>query len=226
MWAPWRDHKENAGNSPEATHGVFVIPPDVAIAKLNIPAGTPTVEAYYQAAKEKGIHHRLRYSPIVVHEGDKVRFEVSTEQDVPRYLYMYWYDVNGQPQRLWPDEHSNLDQQQKMSHLSVPGDKDDFWGLDASRGAEMVLVLAREKPMSRSELTEFEQQMPYASGQVQLDKVYPLASNDLAEERGRDEQSRGLTTIVKSRSDLMSPEFEKSLKENFAAYDGLVIPHQ
>ncbi len=225
IWAPWRSHKDIPQNRPDTARGVFVIPPDVEFTKLNLPPGTPTVEAYYQAATENGIHHRLRYSPIVVHEGDKVRFVVSTAENEPRYLYLYWYDANGKPQRLWPDEKSDLDHQQKLSRLSVPNDKDDFWGLDASQGAETVLVFAREKPMSRSELDEFEHQTPYHAGEVQLDKIYAFSSAGLSEERGRDEHSRGLTTIVKSRSNPLAPKFEQTLAANSAEYDGLVIPH-
>ncbi|HEY2880816.1 MAG TPA: protein kinase [Pirellulales bacterium] len=196
---------------------------------LTLSVGTPTLEVFYQPHDDQGSKYRLRYHSQVPHEGDGVKFEVTTAGDEPRYIYLYWYDVDGKPQRLWPKDKgkdTDVDHQEKLSHLWEPAEKNKWWGIDASRGAETALAFVRDEPLSRAELAEFEKNRPYGAGEVQNKHVYPFSSDELQTERRRDEKTRGLTTIIESRDSPLSPEFEALLKEKFAAYDGMVVPHQ
>ncbi len=233
IWAPWSNRSDERRRTDIAAPVVNVAGPSAAdIAKLvvqqigdeklNLPPGTPTLDVIYERAQDQGVPKRLRGSDIVPGFADKVRFEINTAGNVPRYLYLYWYGTDGEPQLLWP---KSLDNQQPVAHASEPANKADFWKLDADHGAQIALVFASDQPLSQSELADFQKHLPYRSGEVVTDRVYAFSSLGLADERHRDEQRRGLTAVVKSRSTL-SPEFEALVKNKFENYDGLVIPHK
>jgi predicted Ser/Thr protein kinase len=172
---------------------------------------TPKLELHYQAAKDQGVWHPLNRNDIL-HEGDKVQMHVTL--GVPRFVYLYWYDVEGKPKRVWPLEATN---QTPVKKVDSPERKDEWHVVDAQRGAEFLLVAARDKPLQGDELDRFEKQLAYSKDAVRLDAVFPIGSKDL---------SRGLAGIVKSRKDPLDSEFEKTLGDTFPSYHGLVIPHQ
>ncbi|HEV2971142.1 MAG TPA: protein kinase [Pirellulales bacterium] len=173
--------------------------------------GTPKLDIDYQAATEAGVWHPLGGKPLILHEGDKVQFHVKL--DVPRYVYLYWYDVNGKPERLWPVD---ADHQSPVMKVDSPEAADDWRGIDSQRGAEFVMVAARDEPLLGAELSRFERQSAYPKNAVRLSDFYQVGSKEL---------SRGLGAVVKSRKDPLDIAFEKTLHSTFASFHGLVIPH-
>ncbi len=171
----------------------------------------PKLQVDYQSAKEEGVWHPLNRNDVL-HEGDKVQMHVSL--GVPRYVYLFWYDVDGKPTAVWPRDPSN---QTKTKKVDWPENKDEWEKIDIQIGAEFLLVAARDEPLQGDELKRFESQLPYAKDVVRLDAVYPVGSPEL---------NRGLAGLTKSRKNPLEPAFEETLKQTFPAYHGLVIPHQ
>lgn len=185
---------------------------------LDFPPATPKVEIDYQAATEKGGYHVLgKRDPsgpnVVIHSGDKLQFHVTV--DVPRYLYIYWYDADGKPQRLWPED---VKRQAPVKKIDYPANNDDWQTLNEDLGSEFVLVAARDEPLDAVALAEFERHLPYSKNDVQVDAIFPIGSKELV--------SRGLGQIVNARKNPLGPEFEKKLSDTFVSYYGLVVPHR
>jgi hypothetical protein len=226
VWGPWRKHEARQAHagvtrsiSGAQTSAIAkAVATQLGSLQLNVPRGTAYLDVYYLPADERGTPERLRGSKIVLREGDRIKFKATVKDDVPRYMYLYWYDTDGRPQRLWP---KNPADQEKVTQLTEPAADGDWWALDASRGDEMVLVFACDEPLTADELAEFEQLRPYASGDVQRRSVYEFASKELS-----DELSRGLATVVTARESPMSPQFKQVLEEKASVYNGMVIPHQ
>jgi serine/threonine protein kinase len=198
-------HGGPQGNTVPAAAGVSLEP------SIPFDPTWPRLEVDYQAAKDEGVWHVLNRNDIL-HEGDKVQMHVTL--GVPRYVYLVWYDVEGKPTIVWPRDPND---QTKTIKVDWPKDKNDWEKIDSQRGAEFLLVAARDEKLQGDELVRFESQLPYAKDAVRLDAVYPVGSAAL---------SRGLAGITHSRKDPLEPAFEETLGKTFSAYHGLVIPHQ
>jgi predicted Ser/Thr protein kinase len=226
VWGPWRKHetgRAHAGvtrsiSGAETSAIAKAVATQLGALNLNVPQGTAYLDVYYLPTDEQGTPQRLRGSKIVPREGDRIKFKAIVKDDVPRYMYLYWYDTEGRPQRLWP---KNPADQEKVTRMTEPAADNDWWALDASRGDEMVLVFVRDEPLTADQLAEFEQLRPYASGEIQRKSVYEFASKELS-----DELSRGLAAVVTARENPMSPQFKQALEEKAEVYNGMVIPHQ
>jgi hypothetical protein len=223
IFGPWRRH--DAGQVPAGSKQAINSSQASAIAKavatqlkLNVPQGTAYLDVFYLPADEKGTPERLRGSKIVPREGDRIKFKAIVKDDAPRYMYLYWYDTDGRPQRLWP---KNPADQKKVTQMTEPAAENDWWALDASRGDEMVLVFVRDEPLTAGELAEFEGLRPYGAGEIERKSVYEFASKELS-----NELSRGLAAVVTARENPMSTQFKQALEEKTSAYNGMVIPHQ
>ncbi len=199
-------------NPHSLTRGISepIAPADTLESTIPFEPTWPKLEIDYQAAKDKSVYHKLSKNDVL-HEGDKVQFLVTL--GVPRYVYLFWYDVEGKPTVVWP-----LDSAKQSPTDKVVWPPDGEWlGIDSQIGAEFLLVAARDEPLQGDELARFEGKLPYTKNDIQLDAVYPVGSPGL---------SRGLTGITKSRKNPLEPAFEETLKQTFPAYHGLVIPHQ
>jgi serine/threonine protein kinase len=208
--------KRDSNPAPDLPHGGTrgVAEPVAAGDKLEstIPfdPAWPKLEVDFQFAQDKSVWHKLSKKDVL-HEGDKVQFLVTL--GVPRYVYLYWYDVDGKPTAVWPVDPKN---QTKTNNVVWPGDG-EWLKIDSQIGAEFLLVAARDEPLQGDELARFESKLPYSKNDIQLDAIYPVGSPEL---------SRGLAGIVKSRKNPLEPAFEDALKQTFPAYYGFVIPHQ
>ncbi len=213
VWAPWREKESQSptAHRPGATNNTATaINSSGGVADL--PAGAPRLEIHFQGAGEQGVYHPLSGKPLALHEGDKVQLHV--ELGEPRYVYLYWYDAAGKPNRLWPE---NVDRQQKLSRVSSPAGEDNWHIIDANVGAEMAIVAASDRPLSAGDLAEFEAQSPHTGDALRLQEVFQLASADV---------ERGLGGIVKSQKNPLAAQFRETLKNNFDSFHGLVIPHE
>ncbi len=192
-----------------------------ALASMNVTLEptTPQLEVDYQAATESGTARPINWNPLqgkplALHEGDKVQLHVKL--GVPRFVYLYWYDAAGKPQRLWPVDAGH---QQKVTKVDSPDGRDDWHLVNADRGAECALVAVRDEPLDAAGLERFERLAAYDRNANRVDEVFQIGF-------GSQELSRGLGAVVKSRKDPFNPEFEQDLKATFAAFHGLVVPHR
>ncbi len=210
-WRPWHTNedqtkKSTVASSPSSTGK------GTQDATAQLPPGTPRLEIHYQGATETGVWRPLSGKGLALHEGDRVQFHVTLGE--PRYVYLYWYDTEGKPQRLWP---LDGEEPEKVSHVSSPSADDEWRSIDSARGVEMALVAVRDEPFTAEELADFERQPAFDVGDIRLSEVYHVASGDL---------QRGLGGIVKSRKNPLDKNFERTLSGRFTSYHGLVIPHQ
>ena len=207
-----KDSNRPADNPHSGTRGISepVAAADRLESTIPFEPTWPKLEVDYQFAQDKSVWHKLSQKDVL-HEGDKVQFFVTL--GVRRYVYLFWYDVEGKPTAVWP-----LDPNDQMKTDKVVWPADGEWlKIDSQIGAEFLLVAARDEPLQGDELARFESKLPYAKNDIQLGAVYPVGSPEL---------SRGLAGIVKSRKNPLKPAFEEALKQTFPAYYGFVIPHQ
>jgi predicted Ser/Thr protein kinase len=232
LLGPWR-HRDDSKTGPtigiseakatdiakkSAADAAKMVMEQIGDKKVALHPGTPILAIDYQRANQTGVYNPLGGKEMVLHEGDKIQVHVKVLGDQPRYVYLYWFDTDGKPTRLWPKD-ADLDDQKPKTEVSYPDNDDpNSWALiDASRGAETALVAVRDQPLSREQIKVMDGQRAYAPGSVRLTEVFQLASGEL---------NRGLGAIVKSQKNPLSLDFAQTLKDNFADYHGMVIPHQ
>jgi hypothetical protein len=170
------------------------------------------IEVQYQRAGEKGIFHVLNETSQPLHTGDRVQVHVTAPLE--QYLYVYWYDVDGKAERLWPSE---LDHQEKVMKVSIPEEKNTWFKVTGKSGNEMVLVASAEKPLGTDEIGEFEKRLPFAKSVDVLPSLLRLPV-----EAGE----RSLGEKVVSSKDPLDESFEDGLKSTFSTYKAAVFPHQ
>jgi hypothetical protein len=205
MAGPWRtrDLDASGGSMNSSRHGTGGA--GVALSEAQI-------EVQYQRAGESGNFHVLNETSQPLHTGDKVQVHVTAPLE--QYLYVYWYDVEGKAQRLWPKE---LDHQEKVLKVSIPEEKDTWFEVAGNSGNEMVLVASAEKPLGTGEIGEFEQRLPFAKSVDVLPSLLRLPV-----ETGQ----RSLGAKVVSNKDPLDQSFEDGLKSTFSTYKAAVFPHQ
>jgi hypothetical protein len=230
VWGPWRKHDRNANAGPgtpvlnaASTNQIAnLIAEKIGAETVELQSGTPKLNIDYQRANESGVFNPYAGKKLVLHEGDKLQFHVSILGDQPRFLYVYWYDVDGKAKRLWPDDDHTNDQQ-AVTRVDLPNanDENDWYHVDAQRGAETLLVAVREQPLAPDTIKQLDEIAAYPSGRIRLDDVFHFASETLSKEI-----SRGLGGVVQSLKNPLSPNFQQNLKDNFDIFHGMVIPHQ
>jgi hypothetical protein len=170
------------------------------------------LEIHCQRKTEEESFHALSPKDPPLTNGDKVQIHVESAQ--PQYLYVYWYDPQGQSRRLWP---AAPESQQEMTELALPPDRDQWFTIDGSRGNEMVVVGATEKPLDATALAALEQTPSFAAGShtVTGPLFLPISGTE-----------RGLGAVVTSRKSPLDSRFEDRLRTDFATYRGMVVPHE
>jgi hypothetical protein len=206
LLAGWGLPKADAPKTPNPAE----IAARAGVPNIQLPPGVVSLDITYQKANEKGTWQNARAGdhPVVLQEGDKVQFKVNVGGQAKRYLYLYWYDTQGKPDRLWPTK-PDLDKQQSVAEVMCPVQAKNWYSIDSTQGCEMALAFARELPLSREELGEFERQTPFNASRKKLEKAFRFNSYEPAEQQG-----------------LISTSFAKQLRTICSAYDGIVIPHQ
>ncbi len=220
---PWKQHPpENRGGAnsilPAAQDNVNPATGDsLQPLYAALPAGSPTLRIIRQAAEESGTFHAFDGATDRLREGDKIQFHIVTRGEVKRFVYFYWYDFDGRPQRLWPAD-EQIDHQQPIAKLDLPntGDDNEFYPIDSKLGAQVALLATRDTPLTRAELTAFEARPAFSANALRLDGVFHITSNT--------ELQRGLGAVVKSRKNPLDPAFEQHLKSTFDYFHGMAIP--
>jgi serine/threonine protein kinase len=188
--------------------------------KLSLPAEShpaPSelkVELKYQPGGKSGSHKILSPTAGPLHTGDNI--QVRVRAPLPAYLYVYWYDSEGHPDRLWP---ADLQHQIKTDRVSIPNDDPTKWlPLDGDPGQEMIFAASSEVPFGPSEIAQFEKQLPFPKGRPPVSSPIslPLASTERSLGKG----------VVTSESEPVNQGFENSAEAMFKSYRLWVLPHQ
>jgi len=180
----------------------------------------PHLELHFQRLRESAGYQVLTLEAL--REGDKVQPHLWTDGG-PKYLYFFWYNQDGQPERLYPPVGADLGGQQPVETWSgpEPDNENAFYPITGGAGAETLFMGVRDEPLNEAELTEFVQRHPYRQGEVELRQTFHAASATL-----EDELQRGLGSTVYSRKHPLSDEFRDAAKSLFTEYHAMVIPHE
>ena len=201
---------------PRATHSPVPPAPGVLSAPNHSwppsAAGVPALEIHYQAAQERGVWHRLD-DRVALREDDRLQLHVHL--DAPCYVYLYWYDADGKPQRLWP---ADAARQEPVRQVSSPLGEDQWHRVDDNSGIELALAAVRDDPLPAGDLADFESRSAYRRGSLHLEKIFPFTSRDAP-------ATQRLDGVVQSPKDLLNHEFKQELQRRFASYQGIIIPH-
>ncbi len=189
-------------------------------------AGQPFVEdvdvaLHFQRSGESGTYHILSKDDAPLRNGDRVQVHARTK--AARYVYVYWYDADGHPTRLWPKD---LTDQHPVEHeLAIPDMPNKWLPIEGDSGNEMVMIAAAEQPVADSQIAVFERRMAFSktSPPVSRPTRLPLASVERAAEATTE---RGVGAEVVSTKTPLDKTFEESLKSTFEAYRALVFPHE
>jgi serine/threonine protein kinase len=170
------------------------------------------LEIHYQRRNETGNSHVLSTKDPPLANGDKVQVHVTSAE--PQYLYVYWYDPQGESRRLWPTDPAS---QEELSNLAVPPNRDMWLEIEGSHGNELVVVGAAEKPLDATALAALEQTPSFAAGNrvVSSPLSLPLAGTE-----------RGVGKTVTSSKSPLDARFEELLRSDFETYRGIVMPHE
>ena len=135
-----------------ATHKITTMPP-----RQNAKSDVKSLEIHFQRAEDDSTWDILRSDAVPLREGDKIQIHV--EMTHPTYVYLYWFDAEGRPTRLWP---KSLQQQQMVRELwdhplAEDPDKQKWHVIGGPVGMESVVVATSETPLAESDLREIEQ---------------------------------------------------------------------
>ena len=229
VWAPWRGHNDNHGgnnggvaghNAPSLEQIGELIDLKIGDQNVKVHKGTPKLDIDYQSATQSGVYDPLAGKQMALHEGDKIQIHVTIPGGDARYVYLFWADTFGKITLVWPKD---LRDQVPVKEVWYPdSDNPNKWEtVDANRGIEMALVAVRDEPLSATEITKLTSLRAFSPDSVRPDGVYHFASEELQREI-----NRGLAGVVESQKNPISAEFEASMRNDFAKFHGMVIPHQ
>jgi hypothetical protein len=201
----------------------------VVVTKNNVEAAAtlPVVELelHVQRAAQNDQSRLLSQNDIPLLEGDKVQLHASLAD--PGYIYLFWYDAEGEPKRLWPPDEQSLDAQEPVIEVWSPpnaerGWQAEWWPVTGKPGTEMAIVGVSDEPLTAAQLQAFETKRLKIP--PELDRTTSLiefAQPPLARHR-----SRGLakTTVISAKKTLW--DFEPQLRETFRAYHGWLFLHE
>lgn len=209
------------------------VKPDDATPDIQLPtvsaARTPTamkLDILYQRANENTDHRLLGARTTPFRTDDKVRVRVELPR--PAYVYLYWYDVDGNPHRLWPEDPNH---QQKIasawSPAQRPGVDEQLWHrVGGMPGLELILAGASDQPMTAAELSAFERQRPDIRSVAGRSKQWPLAVTNIADAAV---QTRAPVEQVASPAGtlhLFDEGYERLLGQRFAAVSGTFFEYR
>lgn len=171
---------------------------------------TAEMKLHLQRASEKSGFRRLAASDLPVRDNDKVQLHV--ELNRPGYIYLYWYDANGKPTRLWPKD---LTQHTKLTELwepplSFPGELQTWHVVGGDFGPELIVAAVAETKLTAQYAADFESScIRYAK----RDADGELVDLGPSQERGPVATAQTVKTPVPSRQKrfILPDQFESRL---------------
>ncbi|HZZ26445.1 MAG TPA: protein kinase [Pirellulales bacterium] len=216
MWA-WRDRLFDKAD--KAVNLPTTLSPTI---QTNISSyNPPTLEIFLQRRLQVNDFVKLHQADLPIHPGDKLQLHAKIDR--PGYIYLYWYDAEGKPKRLWPEPGAPLEQQQPESEVWSPaeaksnGGTAKWWPVEGTSGAQLALVTVADKPLSAVELLQFEKQTFALADELSrprqiVEFVHPdLSPTSLA---------RGLGQNPIESPKRVVRELEPELNSRFKAYRG------
>ncbi|QDU62465.1 Serine/threonine-protein kinase PrkC [Planctomycetes bacterium Pan216] len=184
-----------------------------------------------QRADWKQDFFRLHSRSESVRIGDLVR--ITVDLDEASYLYLYWYDADARPHRLWPPSDNITHQSPVRHHTSPPtlpeSELQPWHEVGSSPGTEMILALASDRPLDEGALALFEERRPKLLRDADKRAGTPEHPVAVSSQRVVRETERAPVGVVASRLGgrrVLDEDFESVLRKQFSSYSGIVFPFQ
>ena len=138
-----------------------------------------------------------------------------------RPWYLYWYNAEGIPTRLWPDK----DPHHPIAVRSLVLPEKGWYPVQGKHGTECALVALAPKPLAKEQLLELDHTRlilpPAADANQGFQLVASLAAADPTRSAHRD-----LGKPEPARSSLSDTELVKRLEAMSMRYYGFLLPHK
>jgi serine/threonine protein kinase len=207
---PSADNASNAGPKGTGTHTSSVAT-----------NSGPYLEILFQRAADKVGYRRLEATDLPLSKGDKLQLHAVLP--TPSYAYLYWYDENGKPKRLWPAEPAHVE---RVSEIWNPPTSDTGWQtwhvIGGAAATEMALLAVSDAPIAPADLQQFETahcrlQSDSSAPEKLIAVVYPATAKEAA--------SRNINETTVTLKEPLQTEFENEMRRRFRAYFALGFPH-
>jgi serine/threonine protein kinase len=157
---------------------------------------------------------------LSLRNGDQVRLIADNVRD--QYIYMYWYDSEGKPQRLWPESNA---QPQAAQSLTLPST--GAYPIEGNRGTECVLLAVAREPLTREQIEILDHTPlvlhPRADGDNAFQVVRSQPHNSAT---SLDELERGLGKPQPLKLTIDDTNVVKTLASLSMRYCGFLMPHR
>jgi hypothetical protein len=159
------------------------------------------------------------YLPL--QNGDHVR--LNAEDIRGQYTYVYWYDADGQPQRLWPEADSSKQAAKRSLTLPPTGG----YPVEGNRGTECVLVAVTPKPLTNEQIATLDKTRLTVPPHLQANNGLQVVRSLPGENREHSaDRERGLGKAESVALLLDDTGVIKRLEEMSALYYGFLLPHK
>ena len=223
-----------------AAAGLFTVfkPPGLEpVPGLTAGALPPSLAIHFQKADSNIFARAMADADLPLRVGDKLQFHVDPLPE-PRYAYIYWIDSEGQPNRVWPADDTDLANQTPVDRLASPpgagGDAIDqpWWEIPAVGGPQIFFLGLASKALTADELADFETQCESMresllgtlrrSGRTVAEFEYPQQSKTYTLQDGELYRTRGGDLHL-----VIAPKIYASdhshLQKWFTAYHGWIV---
>ena len=158
---------------------------------------------------------------------DKDRIQLHASVAAGQYVYIFWYDAEGRPKRLWPSDPLRAT---APGTLVLPAKPDDasaplWYPIQGERGVECVLLAAAEEPLSKEDVAELENTRLVLPPRLDRDKTFQVVVSPLAMTPGVSVE-RGLGDPEPAPLALSETDLVKKLNARSMRYYGFLVRHQ
>jgi hypothetical protein len=157
---------------------------------------------------------------LPLRNGDQIRLVADNVRG--QYVYLYWYDSEGAPQRLWPEDNAKP---QTAQSLALPSS--GAYPVEGNCGTECVLLAIASEPLTREQIETLDHTQlvlhPRADGNNAFQVVRSQPHNSAT---SLDEPERGLGKPQPLRLTIDDTNVVKTLESLSMRYCGFLMPHQ
>ena len=181
----------------------------------------PYLEIHFQRAADKVGYRRLEAADLPLGKGDKVQLHAVLP--TPSYAYLYWYDENGKPKRLWPAEPAHVE---RVSEIWDPPTSDTGWQewhvIGGAAATEMALLAISAAPIAPADLQQFETthcrlRSDSSAPEKLIAVVYPATATEAG--------AHNIDETTVTLKEPLQTDFETEMRRRFRAYFALGFPH-